>query len=82
MHDDTEDYRREMIESGFVDAAATLVEALGGKTWSTAELQRDFVVRSFLAPYVLVTERASGRKGTLLFRNIPRTYYDWKPEED
>lgn len=51
------------------------VPAAGGETWDTAELQRDFSVMAFLAPFVVVTRRADGVRGLLEFTHSPRMYF-------
>lgn len=48
--------------------------------WDTDELQRDFTVQSFLAPFVFVTRKADGVKGTLQFDHHPRRYYGWQED--
>jgi hypothetical protein len=45
--------------------------------WTTEELQRDFTVEGFAAPFVLVTRKADGAHGTLLFKHSPRVYFDF-----
>jgi len=56
------------------------LEAKVGKTWDTAELQAEFSVQSFLAPYVLVTRKSDGVTGTLQFQHWPRYYFGWVPD--
>ncbi len=46
-----------------------------GNVWDTAELQRDFVVHGFLAPFVSVTRKVDGVKGVLAFAHSPRLYF-------
>jgi hypothetical protein len=50
----------------------------GERTWTTAQLGEDFEVHSFLAPFVLVTRKADGAKGTLEFTHNPRVYFDFQ----
>lgn len=50
-------------------------------TWNTAELQRDFTVVGFQAPFVLVTRKSDGVKGTLEFTHSPRVYFDFQASE-
>ena len=45
--------------------------------YTTTELQELFQVHSFLAPFVLVTEKATGNKGTLEFIHNPRVYFNF-----
>lgn len=53
-----------------------------GPTWTTTRLLEDFEVEGFLAPYVVVTRRVDGVKGTLTFRHYPRIYFDWQPDRN
>jgi len=53
-----------------------------GNVWNTEELRRDFDVRAFLAPYVVVTRRSDGVKGTLQFQHRPRFYFDFQPSDE
>jgi len=46
-----------------------------GQTWTTAQMQEDFEVRGFSAPYVVVTRKADGVKGVLEFTHNPRVYF-------
>ena len=47
------------------------------QTWDTAALQRDFTVRGFAAPYVVVVRKSDGVTGTLQFTHAPRVYFDF-----
>ena len=51
---------------------------LYGEVWDTTELQRDFYVKSFLAPCVFVERKSDGQKGTLDFIHHPRFYYNFR----
>lgn len=48
-----------------------------GQTWDTTELQRDFTVEGFCAPYVVVRRKSDNVKGTLEFTHNPRVYFNW-----
>ncbi len=48
------------------------------QTWTTTELQKDFEVIGFQAPYVVVTRKSDNVKGTLEFTHSPRVYFDFK----
>lgn len=50
-----------------------------GETWTTEELQRDFVVEGFSAPYVVVRRKSDNKRGTLEFTHNPRVYFDFRP---
>jgi hypothetical protein len=58
-------------------AAKTRIElaARYGQTWDTAELKRDFEVKEFGAPFVVVTRRSDGARGSLMFQHEPRVYW-------
>ena len=73
MKDDTETMRREMIESG--QPERDLVTAK--QCWTTDELRRDFIVHSFLAPFVTVTRLSDGKVGSLEFNHFPRVYFNF-----
>lgn len=49
-------------------------------TWNTQELQEDFEVIGFLAPFVVVKRKADGVRGTLMFTHAPRVYSNWEAE--
>lgn len=46
-----------------------------GEVWDTAALQRDFSVKAFAAPYVVVTRKSDGVTGLLEFAHSPRVYF-------
>ena len=81
MHDPTETIRR--AEVGAINSEPGSREALEsqhGKVWDTTELQQDFAVTGFLAPYVAVRRKSDGVKGTLQFQHDPRFYFGFKSE--
>lgn len=47
----------------------------GGEVFNTDQLRENFEVRSFLAPWVIVTRKCDGVKGTLEFTHMPRLYF-------
>jgi hypothetical protein len=49
--------------------------------WNTEQLQEDFTVIGFLAPYVVVKRKSDGQKGTLEFTHSPRVYFGWQNDE-
>lgn len=53
------------------------LEAEYGQVWDTEELQRDYEVQGFAAPYVVVVRKADGARGTLAFQHEPRFYFDF-----
>lgn len=81
--DEIENLRRAMLEqlnSSAGERAA--LEAEHGQVWDTAELQRDFSVESFLAPFVLARRKSDGKLGTLMFQHMPRYYFDFMGEDE
>ena len=51
------------------------------ETYNTTELQEEFKVISFLAPYVFVVRISDNKKGTLQFNHSPRIYYNFMETE-
>lgn len=49
-----------------------------GQTWTTEQLQEDFAVEGFAAPFVVVRRKSDGVKGTLEFTHSPRVYFGFK----
>lgn len=56
-------------------AARQRLEAEYGQVWDTVELQRDFEVRGFQAPFVVVIRKSDSKLGSLQFDHSPRLYY-------
>lgn len=80
MNEDlTEQARRQMVaELNALPVERKDLEAEFGQVWDTAELQRDFVVESFLAPFVICKSKKTGKPGTLMFQHSPRFYFRWR----
>lgn len=79
MVDETESYRRKMIKD--INAVASprkLLEIEHGQVWDTTEMTKDFKAEGFMAPFVVVTRRSDGVKGSLTFQDHPRFYFDFK----
>jgi len=76
MHDDTEDFRREYIANGTPQANCAAAE----RRWTPQELARDFTVHSFLAPFVIVTRKSDGAKGSMEFVHNPRFYFNFRKD--
>ena len=81
MSDPTEDIRRTMIASGQPERDLTEQDPWFFKRWNTEELRRDFIVHSFLAPFIVATRKSDGKKGTLMFTHSPRVYFNWREDE-
>ena len=72
-HDNTEALRREMLETNqpHVDLAHA------DRRWDTAQLQADFEVLGFMAPFVVVRRRSDGVRGSMEFTHSPRFYFNF-----
>jgi hypothetical protein len=71
-----------MINSNPQDRVA--LEATCGKdnVWDTQELQRDFIVKGFMAPLCVVTRKSDNKTGTVYFQHHPRFYFSFISEEE
>ncbi len=80
--DPTESIRREMVkEINAVEGSREQLEAKHGQVWDTKEVQNDFSVEGFLAPFVSVKRKSDNVKGTLEFQHDPRLYFNFKGDE-
>lgn len=79
MTDETENYRR--LRQAELNAAAehrAALEAAYGQVWDTDELRAsDHEVIGFLAPFVVVKSKTTGKKGSLEFQHHPRFYFNY-----
>jgi hypothetical protein len=75
--DETEDIRRAMLATSQPAQDAATDE---GPQWTTEELQQDFEVLGFMAPFVVVQRRSDGVKGSMEFTHNPRVYFGWRPD--
>lgn len=82
MQDETEPYRRARVNelnqypSEEMERREAL-EAAFGQVWTTPELTSAFEVLAFSAPFVIVREKATGKKGSLEFTHSPRFYFNF-----
>lgn len=56
------------------------LESLFIKVYDTTEMIESFSPISFAAPFIYVVEKATGKKGTLIFQHNPRFYYSFEEE--
>lgn len=49
--------------------------------WTTEELQRDFTVIGFQAPFVVVVRKTDNVKGSLEFQHSPRIYFNFVADQ-
>lgn len=57
------------------------LEVKYGQVWDTQQLQADFIVNGFMAPFVGVTRKSDGKKGCLEFQHSPRYYFSFKSDD-
>lgn len=79
MTDPTEAWRRDRVAeiNGLPGTHEQLLKQHGEPVLATAEMTARFEVLGFMAPFVMVRERATGKKGTLEFQHRPRFYFNW-----
>jgi hypothetical protein len=77
--DQTEPIRRELVdEINSHNAERATVEAEYGQVWDTEELQQDFEVKSFAAPFCIVKRKSDGKLGSIMFQHMPRYYFNFQ----
>jgi hypothetical protein len=69
VDEQTPDQRRAELEQAY------------GPVYNTDELIASFTVLGFMAPFVAVTRKADGVKGSLQFIHRPRFYFGFVPHE-
>jgi hypothetical protein len=78
MDDTTEDFRRVLVNEINSDPSGrSALEKEHGQVWDTTELSRDYEVKGFMAPYVVVKRKSDGAVGSLLFQHSPRYYFSF-----
>ena len=81
MHDPTESTRREMMaEINANPGSREALESKHGQVWDTTELQEDFEVLGFMAPFVIVRRKSDGAKGSLEFQANERFYFNYQAD--
>lgn len=79
MSDPTETIRRQQVAAINAEPGSReYLEAKHGEVWDTSELQKEFTVLGFMAPYCIVERQ--GVKGTVKFQHQPRLNFSWSPE--
>lgn len=85
-YDPTESIRREMVAQ--TNEQPTPRQELesqygAGNVWDTRELSERFEVISFLAPFCIVRDKVTGKRGTVMFQHgPPRLYFDYNSDPD
>lgn len=79
--DPTENERRRMqAEINAKEADRSRLETEYGQVWDTQELQKDFEVLGFAAPFVVVCRKSDRQKGSLAFQHSPRFYFNFQAD--
>lgn len=86
--DPTEGIRRAMVASinseatDSTDADRQRLENEHGKdnVWNTQELSARFEVIGFMAPFCVVKDKTTGKKGSVMFQHMPRFYFGYQPD--
>ncbi len=60
------------------DDQRAVLTAQHGQVWDTSQLQADFDVRAFRAPFVIVRRKSDGKQGSLEFMHSPRFYFNFQ----
>ena len=82
MTDPTEAIRRQQVQEINADPGSReALEATHGQVWNTEELQQDYQVLCFAAPYIVVRRNSDGLKGSLMFQHDPRFYFRFEAAE-
>lgn len=55
-------------------------ELLGVEVWDTQELKKDFDILGFRAPFVVVERLDDGVRGSLMFQQEPRLYFEFRTD--
>jgi hypothetical protein len=83
--DDTENMRRHLVaeingevKPGNEADERKRLEAVHGQVWDTKQLQEDFEVKGFLAPFVIVERKRDNQRGVMMFQQSPRFYFDFQ----
>lgn len=83
MTDPTEPARRRMVAQLALmaplmqdrEAAELMVD---GRVWDTRQLQEDYEVEGFLAPFCVVVRKSDQQRGSLMFTHAPRWYFGFE----
>ena len=80
-YDATESIRRELVAAINTDPDPRKeLEGKYGQVWDTQEMQTDFDVLGFAAPYIVVARKSDQKRGSLMFQHRPRLYFGWKED--
>ncbi len=79
MQDPTESTRRRMVtEINSNPSKRQLLEEKYGEVYTLEELDKEFKIIGFMAPYIAVDRLSDDKRGTMMFQDRPRFYYNFK----
>ena len=79
MNDPTETIRHQrMTELNSNAGNREALESKHGQVWDTSELQKEFEVIGFMAPFVAVRRKEDGVTGSVEFQASPRFYFNFQ----
>ena len=67
-------------EINAVEGSREYLEATHGEVWDTTELQEQYEVLAFMAPFTIVRRRCDGVRGSVMLQHSPRYYFRFQPE--
>ena len=81
MSDPTELARRLMTTAiNSVEGSREYLESKHGQIWNTSELQEEFTVLGFAAPFCIVNRKSDNVRGSVMLQHSPRYYFGFQPE--
>jgi len=88
MPDETEEARRILVnainsnvESDNENKERKRLEDIHAQVWTTDEVQKDFEITGFLAPFCTARRKSDNVKGTLMFQHRPRFYFGFSEDK-
>lgn len=54
------------------------LQEIHGDVWNTQEIQEIFTIHGFGSPFVAVTRKSDGARGSLEFQHMPRFYFNFQ----
>jgi hypothetical protein len=73
--------RRRQAELNDRAAARAELEKRYTKVWDTDEMQRDYAVVGFMAPFIVVRRKSDDQLGSLEFQHSPRFYFNFMADK-
>lgn len=58
------------------------LEEAYGDVWDTQQVEQEFVIHGFLAPFVKATRKSDNKEGLLVFQHSPRFYFMFDADDE